>query len=152
MANNSPIFVGNPNIGRTRISGSNTASDGTGTIYTFYTAGPSGSRVDSITFASAASASAASSAMVGKIFMGDIGGTSFRIIQEVAIGAVTRTNAVIGATQTIDFVNGYILPSGAAIGYRNGFIIPSGSILGATITVYAGNTDQMDVIAKGGDF
>lgn len=152
MANNSPIFVGMTNIGRTRISGSNTASDGTGTIYTFYTSGLSGSRVDSITFTSAASASAASSAMVGKIFMGDIGGTSFRIIQEVAISAVTRTNTVIGATQTIDFVNGYILPSGVSIGYRNGFILPSGSILGATITVYAGNTDQMDVIGKGGDF
>ena len=45
-ANTSPIFVGTPNTGiYAGITAANTATDGTGTVYTVFTAGANGSYV-----------------------------------------------------------------------------------------------------------
>jgi hypothetical protein len=47
-ANFSPIFPLTPQVAFTTITGSNTATDGTGTVNTIFTAGTNGSRVDYI--------------------------------------------------------------------------------------------------------
>jgi hypothetical protein len=137
-ANTSPIFVLTPNVGMARLAAANTARDGSGSISTVFTAGSNGSRVDSITFNSAQASAAASSTMVGRVFITDNAGANPRLLQEVVIAPVTASNTVIGATQTITFTNG--------------LVIPSGTLLKVAISVYAGVQDQMDVIARGGDY
>lgn len=138
-ANTTPIFVGTPAMGFARLTGANTARDGSGTnIATLYTAATNGSRIDRITFTSAQATAAASSNMVGRVFVTDTAGANPRLRSEVAIATVTASNTAIGATQTINFTGGLILKSG--------------QILQVSISVYAGAQDQMDVIAEGGDY
>jgi hypothetical protein len=121
-----------------RIAAANTASDGSGTINTCFTAGTNGSRVDSIIFTNSQTTAAASSAMVGKVFVTDTSGLNPMLLVEIALPTITRSTTVIGQSQTISFANGLILKSG--------------QLLRATISVYAGAQDQTDVIARGGDY
>lgn len=138
-ANTIPIFTLTPNIGTARLSAANAARDGSGTVTTSFTAGSFGSRVESVVFVSAQGTAAASSGMVGRLFYSPGGAApAWRLIQEVAIATVTPSATAIGATQTISFANGLIMPSGSS--------------LGAVISVYAGVQDQFDVIARGGDY
>lgn len=133
-----PIFTQVPNMGMARVAAANTARDGSGSLVTLFTAGTNGSRVEDITFTSAQASAAASSAMVGRVFVSDTGGTNYRLLREIAIVTITASNTVIGAVQTMTFVGGVILKSG--------------QLLACTISVYAGAQDQMDVIARGGDY
>lgn len=137
-ANQTPIFVLTPNIGFARLAAANTASDGSGTVPTLFTAGANGSRVDSITITNSQATSAASSAMVVKVFITDTSGANPRLLQEIALATTTRSNTAVGQTQTISFANGLVLPSG--------------TLLKVTQTVYAGVQDQVDVVARGGDY
>lgn len=139
-ANTTPIFTLTPNIGMARITTATPARDGSGSVATAFTAGASGSRVETVTFNSAQAAAGASSAMVGRVFISDTAGSgsNLRLLSEIAIATVTPSATAIGATQTIS--------------YPGGLIIPSGSWLGAAISVYAGVADQMDVITRGGDY
>lgn len=133
-----PIFTQVPNTGMARVAAANTARDGSGTLVSLFTAGTNGSRVETVTFTSAQATAAASSAMVGRVFISDAAGANFRLLAEVAIPTVTASTTAVGATQTITFVGG--------------LIIKSGQLLSCTISVYAGAQDQMDVLARGGDY
>jgi len=145
-ANFSPIFVLTPNCPVITIPGlvasANTARDGSGTlgtnIFNLFTAGANGSRVDYIKFTSAQATPAGSSAMVGRVFLTDTLGNNPRLIEEVAIVTATASNTVIGATSTITFIGG--------------LIIDSGQIIRVSQSVCAGVQDQMQVVARGGDF
>jgi hypothetical protein len=147
MANFSPIFVLTPNCPVITIPGlvasANTARDGSGTlgtnIFNLFTAGANGSRVDYIKFTSAqATAAAMSSIIVGRVFLTDTTGANPRLIEEVAIANATASNTVIGATSTITFIGG--------------LIIDSGQIIRVSQSVCAGVQDQMQVVARGGDY
>ena len=137
-ANIYPIFPRSPVIGRARLSAAVTASNGSGSLTTLLTAGASGSRVDYITFTNSQLAMAASSAMVGKVFLSNTAAADPYIIAEVAIATVTRSATAVGATQTITFAGG--------------LVIPSGSVISVAQSVYAGAQDQFDVIARGGHY
>lgn len=137
-ANTTPIFTLTPNCQVVTISAANTASDGSGTLVTLFSAGLNGSRLDSIVFKNAQITPAASSAMVGRVFLTDSAGANPRLIEEVAIPAATRTASAVGATSTITF--------------SNGLVISSGQIVKVITSVYAGPQDLFHVIAKGGDY
>jgi len=137
-ANTTPIFTLTPNCPVVNIAAANTARDGSGTLVTLFTAGANGSRIESVTFTSAQATAALNSAMVGRVFLTDNAGANPRLISEITIAAVTASNSVIGAASTISF--------------SNGLIIPTGCLLKATISVYAGVQDQMQVVARGGDY
>lgn len=137
-ANNAPIFVLTPNVGFARVAAANTASDGSGTLVTAFTAGTNGSRIDFITITNSQITAAASSNMVVKVFITNTSGTSPRMLTEVALAATTRSTSAVGATTTITF--------------SNGLIIPSGTLIQVCQSVYAGVQDQNDVVVRGGDY
>lgn len=138
MANFKPIFTLTPNCPVVAVAAANTARDGSGTLVTLFTAGASGSRVESITFRSAQATAAASSAMIGAVYLTDTGGINPRLIDEVVIATATPSTTAAGAYSTITFTDG--------------LIIPSGCLIKVTQSVYAGVQDQMHVIAKGGNY
>lgn len=137
-ANTNPIFTLTPNVQLVASAAANTASDGSGTLITIFTAGANGSLLESITFRNAQATAALSSAMVGKVFVTDTAGANPRLIDEVAIAAATRSVSVVGASSVINFLNG--LP------------LASGQLVKVTTSVYAGVQDLVHVTAKGGDY
>ena len=137
-ANTTPIFTLTPNCPVVEITAANTARDGSGTLVTLFTAGANGSRVESITFTSAQATAALSSAMVGRVFLTDTAGANPRLINEIVLTAVTASATVVGATNTILF--------------SNGLIIPSGCLIKVAQSVYAGVQDKVHVVAKGGNY
>lgn len=137
-ANTTPIFILTPNTPTATIAAANTARDGSGNLVTLFTAGASGSRVDSVTFTSAQAAVSGSSAMVGRVFLTDTAGANPRLISEVALAAITTSNTAIGQTQTVFFTNGLLMLSG--------------SFIKVAQSVYAGSQDQYHVYARGGDY
>ena len=143
-ANTSPIFILTPNIGTTRISGSNTASDGSGTTYQLLTAGANGTRVDAIRIRNSQTTAAASSNMVHRIYYsptvvtGAPGSGSYKLVAEVATATATRSTTAIGATSIYAF--------------DQAFIMASGSALYACQSVYASAADQFDIQAFAGDY
>ena len=141
--NTSPIFVLTPDIGSVRLAASSSARDGSAqSVSGLFLAGPSGSRIESVTFTTATTGSTTvNSAMVGRLYYAPVAGaaqSNLRLLQEVAIAAVTPSVSAIGATQTMFFPGGLIMPSGSA--------------LSCSISAYAGNQDATDVIARGGDY
>ena len=102
---------------------------------TSFTAGSAGSRLDFITFTASAVTGSASTAKVCRVFLTDNTGLNPRLLSEVALSAVTPSATVIGSTATIT--------------YTNGLVIGSGSLVRTTMSA---GTDQVDVIARGGDF
>lgn len=137
-ANTTPIFVLTPNSIPQPSAAANTASDGSGTLVTLLTAGANGSRVDSVQFRNAQITPAASSAMRCVLFLTDASGLNPQPIGEVLLPATTRSNTVIGATNTITF--------------SPALIMQSGQILKFVQSVYAGAQDRIAAIAFGGDF
>lgn len=137
-ANTQPIFILTPSIGMVRITTGNTASDGTGTLFTAFTAGTNNSRVESVTFINSQTTMAASTAMVGKVFITDTSGLNPMLLQEITMPTITRTTAVIGQTQTIFF--------------GTGLLLKSGQLVKVVTSIYNGPQDQVDVIVRGGDY
>jgi len=137
-ANTSPIFTLTPNIGFARGVAANTASDGSGTIYTVFTAGADGSRLDRITARNSQITAAASTAMVIRVYISDTAGANYRLYAEQAMATATRSTTAVGATTTFNFIGGLILASG--------------QLVAVSQSAYAGAQDQMDYIAEGGDF
>lgn len=136
--NINPIFTLIPNVGIALVAAANTASDGSGALVTLFTAGAQGSRIERIRYANAQAAAAASSAMVIRFFITDTGGANPTLLAEVAVGAITRTVAVMGANGIFAFTNG--------------LIISSGTLIKVIQSVYAGAQDLMHYVAEGGDF
>ena len=139
-ANTTPIFVIRGATSSTvRINASNTASDGSGTLYTLITAGTDGTRVDSVRFRNASTGVTASSNMLHRIFLTDNAGTNPRLIGEVATATATRNNTtVVGATSIFTF--------------DQPLIMTTGQLLRVAQSAYAGIQDQVDAFAYAGDF
>lgn len=140
-ANTTPIFILRGNMVPTstnRIVAANTASDGSGTLYTIVTAGTDGTRVDAVRFRNSQATAAASSNMVHRVFLTDTSGLNPTLIGEVATTAATRSVSAIGATSIITF--------------DQPVIMRSGQLLRVCQSVYAGVQDQFDAIAYAGDY
>lgn len=137
-ANTSPIFLLTGNFLPVRLTTANTASDGSGTLYTVVTAGANGSRVDGVRFINSQATAAASSVKVFKIFLSDAGGANPMLIGEVTGGAATRSVSAIGSTSIYSF--------------DQPIIMQSGQIMTVTQTVYAGAQDQVDALAFAGNY
>lgn len=129
-----PPFAQTPKCASVTLAAANTATDGSGTIATLYTAPAEGAFVKRITWTSAQATAAASSAMVGKIWYSTDGGTTWFIKTEVAIPTATRSTTVIGATNYVDFPSGWTIDGNAKVG--------------VTQSVRAGAQDDMDVMAE----
>jgi hypothetical protein len=140
-ANTSPIFINSGNFTPVRITVANTTPDASSTtgLVTLVTAGANGTRVDGVRFRNAStSQTAASSAMVHRVYL--YNGVIYRLVGEVATGAVTRSATAIGATSIITFDQPLILDSGQSL-------VVSQSV----VQVTAAN-DQFDAIAFAGDY
>lgn len=136
--NLTPIFA-LPDTGSCRVAVANTASDGSGTIGTVYTAGANGSRIDKITVFNSQATAAASSAMVLRLFLSDVNGSNFRPIAEAALATATRSTTAVGATNVFTF--------------SGGLVMKSGQLVGAAQSVYASAADQTDwVVQQGGAY
>jgi len=116
-----------------QISTANTARDGTGTIGTIFTAGASGSRIDTV----ALKATATTTAGMIRLFIHD--GTTARLLTEVPVVAVTPSGTLPSweAQLTTNSMS-QVLP----------IILPTGYSLRAATN----NAETFNVIAEGGDF
>lgn len=137
-ANTVPIFTKTPNIGTCAVSVANTASDGSGTLSTLFTAGEFGSRIERIRYSNAQIAPAASSAMVIRFFITDSNGENPRLFAEIPLAVATRSVSAVGAGGTYTFTNG--------------LVIPAGTLIKVAQSVYAGVQDLMHFVAEGGDY
>ena len=137
-ANINPVFGLTPNNGRARLTAANTASDGSGTLVTLFTAGSNGSIVDRIRYMNSQATAALSSAMVIRVFETDNAGANPRLILEFPVAAATRSTTAIGAGNYIDIPGGKKLVASA--------------LLKVIQSVYAGAQDQMDITAEGWDY
>ncbi len=158
--NQRPVFVLVPNVGQGRITGVNTARDGSGSnIVTIFTAGTNGSRVDRIKLISAQASAAASSTMCWRIFVTDNAGSNPRLLIEIPVTGTTSSTTAIGSFGLADFVNGVTIVTATTTTvtiYNNaiigGLILKAGQVMQVAQSVYAGAQDQTDVTVFGGDF
>jgi hypothetical protein len=137
-ANTNPIFVNQGNFTPGRIAAANTASDGSGALVVVVTATTDGTRADGVRFINSQATAAAAGAKVFRIFLSDTGGANFRLIGEVAAGAVTRSTTAIGQTAIYTF--------------DQPIIMRSGQIMSVCQSVYAGAQDQTDACAFANNF
>ena len=137
-ANTTPIFTKQGNFVPARLVAANTASDGSGTVYTVVTAAVDGTRVDGVRFRNSQVTAAASSAMVHRIFLTDTSGLNPRLIGEVATATATRSTTAIGATSIFTF--------------DQPIIMKSGQLMTVCQSVYASAADQFDATAFAGDY
>jgi len=137
-ANTSPIFIRQGNFTPARLVAANTASDGSGTIYTVVTAAVDGTRVDGVRFRNSQATAAASSAMVHRIYLSNTSGSNYRLIGEVVTAAATRSVSAVGATSVFTF--------------DQPIIMQSGQIMAVSQSVYVGVADQFDAVAFAGDY
>jgi hypothetical protein len=93
------------------------------------------SRIDFITFVGSAAIGVASTGKVCRVFLTDTSGLNPRLISETTFTSVTPSATAIGQTATIT--------------YTNGLIIGSGQLIRTSMST---GTDQIDVLARGGDF
>ena len=137
-ANTDPIFILKGNFTPGRIAAANTASDGSGALVTVVTAATDGTRVDGVRFINSQASAAAAGAKVFRIFLSDTGGANYKIVGEVAVGAVTRSTTAIGQTAIYTF--------------DQPIIMLSGQIMSVVQSVYVGAQDQTDACAFAGDY
>ena len=135
-ANTTPIFIKQGNFKPARMTGANTASDGSGTLFEIVTAGADGTRVDGVRFINSAGIGI-SSAKVFRIFLSDEAGTNFKIIGEIAAASVGRTGVAAGATSV------YI--------FDQPLIMLPGQIMSVCQSVF-GAFDQTDAFGLAGDY
>ena len=136
-ANLDPIFSSTFVLGMVRLNTGNTASNGSGSITKVVTGATNGTRVDKITYINSQLTAAASTGMVGKIFLSNDGGSTWKLNNEIAIATATRSTTAIGAKNIV---------------ITGGLYLPNGVILGVAQSVYAGVQDQQDVIVEGGNY
>ena len=137
-ANTVPIFTKTPKVGICSVNSANTASDGSGTLTTIFTAGDNGSRIERIRYSNAQVTPAASSAMVIRFFITDVNGANPTLLAETSLAIATRSATAVGAGGTYTFANG--------------LVIPAGTIVKVAQSVYAGVQDLMHYVAEGGDY
>jgi hypothetical protein len=136
-ANINPIFVKEARLESVRLTSANTARDGSGVVETLFTAGPDGSRVDSIN-SIVSGATGLSSLNQVRVFIRKNNTLPWRLLQEIAVASLTSSNTASGAFNSVVFAGGLNLPAGSEIG--------------VIMTVAANAQDQIDVHARGGDY
>ena len=124
-----PAFIETPCAAAVNVATANTAIDGTGTITELIAGAASGTRVLEVT----AKCAATSAAALVNVFLSTDSGSTWKLIDTIAVSAVTVSNTVPSHKGTILFQN-LILPSSA---YR----------LGVTTTI----SQSTNVVALGGD-
>jgi hypothetical protein len=130
-----PNFSATPKFGSVNITTANANRDGTGTIGTVFTAGSSGSRIDSIIIV----ATATTTAGMIRLFIHD--GTSARLFDEIPVIAITPANS----TPTFNAAVGTNTP---LLSNRYPISIPTGYSLRASTH----NAESFNIHAIGGDF
>lgn len=131
-------YVATPKNGVAQVSTANTNRDGTGTLATVYTAGTNGSRIDALQIQAAATTTAG---MV-RFFISNDGGTTKRLVGEVAITAITPSATVAAFNTTIG--NGI-----------TGSFLSKGLVMQASAILYASthNAETFNIIPViAGDF
>ena len=109
-----PSFTSTPRIGYGQVSTANTNRDGTGTVVTMLTGAAAGTKV----FEIAAQATVTTTAGMVRIFLSLDGGTTKRLIDELAIAAATVSASVKGTRITTSYSN-LILPDASAVLYAS---------------------------------
>ncbi len=137
-ANQKPIFNNAGNMFPVHVAASNTAADGSGSLVTLLTAAVDGTRVDGIRITNAQATPAASTAMRACAFVTDAAGANPRIAGEVLLAAATRSNTVVGSTNTMTFSPALVLKSGQQIKVCQ--------------SAYAGAQDQTSWLPYAGDY
>lgn len=122
-----PNFAATPRFGGVSISTADTSRTAPTNVGTVFTAGSSGSRIDEVTITAAGT----STANVVRLFIHT--GSTYYLLQEVLISAITPSASVDSFTTTLTF---------------NSLVIPSGHSLRATTN----NAETYHVSAFGGDF
>lgn len=102
MASNAQ-FVGTPKNGVAQVNVANTNRDGTGTLATVYTAGATGSRIDSLLV----QATATTTAGMIRLFISD--GVNDRLIMELPVVATTTAATIPAWSATVNFQKGLVL-------------------------------------------
>jgi hypothetical protein len=137
-SNSIPIFTNRGNFFPARIISANTASDGSSNIFPVVTGTTDGTRVDGVRFINSQVSLAAAAAKVFRIYLSDTTGANYRIIGEVASGAVTRSASAIGQTAIYTF--------------DQPIILRLGQIMAVSQSVFASVAEQTDAIAFAGDY
>lgn len=106
----SPSFAATPKTGIATISTLNTNRDGTGTIVSLFTPGASGSRVTSCRI----TATVTTSAQLVRLYRSVDSGTTWKLWQEVSIGAVTIATNTAGASASVSLLDASGSPIGLA--------------------------------------
>lgn len=122
-----PNFASTPRYGGVSISTADTSRTAPSNVGTVFTAGSSGSRIDEVTITAAGT----STANVVRLFI--YTGTTYYLLMEVLITAITPSASVDSFTTTLTF---------------NSLVLPSGHSLRATTN----NAETYHVSAFGGDF
>jgi hypothetical protein len=126
-----------PKIGTAVISTANTARDGTGTLGTVFTAGASGSRIDTIEI----QATGTTTAGMIRLFISD--GTNHRLFAEVPVIALTPSATIPAFSATVQ---------GNAGALANGVPLPFSMATGWSLRASTHNAETFNVIGFGGDF
>lgn len=125
----SPSFVATGRIAVVNVASAVTATDGTGSITTLMAGAAGGTRVLEIDVKCAATSAAA----VVNIFYSSDSGSTWKIIDSIAVTAITQSATVAGFE---------------GVAYYDNLILPSSShVLGCTTTI----AQSTNVIALGGD-
>lgn len=144
IPNNKPLMAIQGNTLPVRITAANTASDGSGTLGTNIfqllesSATGAGTTITGVVFTSAQSTNAASAARVCRIFLTDAAGSNPGLVGEVALASGTRSNTVVGPTNTFWFARPLALRPGQKL------------LVSQSIRVTA--ADDTDVYALAGDY
>jgi hypothetical protein len=110
-------YAATPKNSGAQIATANTARDGTGTLGTVYTAGTSGSRIDSMSL----QATGTTTAGMIRFFVSIDSGTTKRLIGEVPVTAITAAattpvwQAVITSQNASFMQNGLVLQANAIL-------------------------------------
>lgn len=130
-------FASTPKNNGAAISGANTNRDGTGNTGTVYTAGTSGSRIDSIII----QATGTTTAGMIRFFISTDGGSTKRLIGEIPVIAITPGTSIPAWQALVTSQNASFM--------QNGLILQANAILYASTN----NAEAFNVIAlNAGDF
>lgn len=130
-----PIYIGTPRASHASVITANANYDGSGTLATVFTAGSSGSQINTITITGKVAAGATQAADTVTLYLHD--GTNARAIRNVAIPV--GSGAIAAAVQNYSAT--------IAVNLQ----LPTGYSLRAS-TVVGGTTGLYEVCAMGGDY
>jgi len=127
-ANTNPIFPITCDAGHIKMTAANTGLDGTGTVYTAFTAGSNGSRIEYVHF----HAGGTTTAGMLRIFLYD--GSNYFLLTEIPTAAVTPSGTVAAAEYEWVPTRPLCIPTGY------------------TLVTTTNNAETWYVLAQGGDF